>query len=285
MKKSSKKEIRKEEYHSPYHGLFFKVKKVHFNEKSPFQKIEVIENDFFGKILIIDNLVQTTEKDEFFYHEMLIHPAFTTHPSPQKILIIGGGDGGALREVLRYQVKEVVLIEIDEKVIEASRKFFPNLSHSFKDKRVKVIIANAAEYIKKLREKFDIVIVDSSDPVGPSKALFQKEFFSSLKKIVKKDGIIIAQTGSPLYHKKIIKELNKFLKKIYKIVKFYISPVPTYPSGIWSFVYLSENINPLDIKRKEPSNLKYYNKDIHLTSFTLPNFIKEILYSYRENLL
>jgi len=277
MRNPSTKENRKEENHSPYHGLFFNVKKILHEEKTPFQKIEVIENEFFGKILLIDGLVQTTEKDEFFYHEMLVHPAFVSHPSPEEILIIGGGDGGALREVLRYDVRKVSLVEIDKKVIEISKKFFPKLSSSFNDSRVKVIIANGAEYVKELKEKFDILIVDSSDPIGPSKALFEKDFYISLKKIIKENGIIISQTGSPFYHKDIIKKLNETLKKIYKIVKFYISPVPTYPSGIWSFVYLSEDINPLEIKRKAPPNLKYYNEDIHFASFALPNFLRHLL--------
>jgi spermidine synthase len=268
---------RREEYHSPYHGLFFNVKKILFEEKTQFQKIEVFENEFFGKVLLIDGLVQTTEKDEFFYHEMLVHPAFTSHPSPEEILIIGGGDGGALREILRYNVRRVNLVEIDEKVIEISKKFFPKLSSSFDDPRVKVIIANGAEYVKDLKEKFDILIVDSSDPIGPSKALFEKDFYISLKKILKENGVIVSQTGSPFYHQDIIKRLNETLRKIYKVVKFYISPVPTYPSGIWSFVYLSDSINPLEIKRNAPPNLKYYNKDIHFASFTLPNFMKKLL--------
>ncbi len=277
MRNPSTGENRKEEKHSPYHGLFFFAKKILHEEKTPFQKIEVIENEFFGKILLIDDLVQTTEKDEFFYHEMLVHPAFVSHPSPQQILIIGGGDGGALREVLHYKIKKVNLVEIDKKVIEISKKFFPNLSSSFEDKRVKIVIANGAEYIKSLDERFDIIIVDSSDPVGPSKALFGEDFYNSLKKIINENGVIVSQTGSPFYHQNIIKKLNKCFKEIYKTVKFYISPVPTYPSGIWSFVYLSENVNPLELKRQPPPNLKYYNKDIHFASFTLPNFIKELL--------
>ncbi len=275
MKKSFK--LITKEKHTAYHGLYFKIKRVLYSEESPFQKIEVVENEFFGKILFLDNLVQTTEKDEFFYHEMLTHPALVTHPSPKNVLIIGGGDGGALRETLRYPIKKTVLVEIDKKVIEVSKKFFPQMARSFEDKRVEIVIANGSDYVKNLKEKFDIIIVDSSDPVGPSKALFKKEFYQLLKSRINNEGIITAQTGSAFYHLEKIKEINNFLKETFSIVRFYTCPVPTYPSGIWSFVFLSEKINPLNIKREPPEVLKYFNIDVHRASFSLPNFLKNIL--------
>lgn len=277
MEKSSKKDSFIKEEHSKYHGLYFKAKRILYSEKSTYQKIDVIENEFFGKVLFLDDLLQTTEKDEFFYHEMLTHPALVTHPCPEDILIIGGGDGGALKEVLRYPVKKVILVEIDEKVIEASKKFFPEMSNSFEDKRVEIVISNGADYVINTQEKFDIIIIDSSDPVGPSKSLFKKDFFLSLKKRIKDEGIIIAQAGSAFYHLEKIKELNNFLKEIFSVVNFYISPVPTYPAGLWSFVFLSEKINPFNIKRNPPKFLKYFNLDVHRASFSLPNFLKNIL--------
>ncbi|MFQ6083677.1 MAG: polyamine aminopropyltransferase [Candidatus Aminicenantia bacterium] len=276
-KKPSKGKLWIKENHSPYHGLFFEVNKTLYAEKSPYQKIEVIENKFFGKVLFLDGLIMTTEKDEFFYHEMITHPALVTHPAPKEILIIGGGDGGALKEVLRYSIEKVILVEIDQKVIEVSKKFFPQLAFSFEDERVEIIFADGADYVKSSDRHFDIVIIDSSDPVGPAKVLFRKEFFKILKHRLNQNGIIVAQTESPFYHLETIKELSSIFREIFSIVKFYTCPVPTYPAGFWSFVFLSENIDPFQIRREPPSSLKYFNLEIHRAAFSLPNFLKQAL--------
>jgi len=262
------------EYHSSFNGLFFKIKNLLYSQQSTYQKIEVIENEYFGRILLLDGLIQTTERDEFFYHEMLVHPAFISHPNPQDILIIGGGDGGALKEILRYPVKRIWLVEIDSEVIEVSKKYFPWLSSALKDERVKLEITDGNEFIQKINKKFDVVLVDSSDPVGPSRCLHEKDFYKKLKNCLNREGIVVAQTGSSLYHLAQIKEKNAFLKKLFKNVCFYESPVPTYPGGNWCFVYLSDEINPLFLKREPPPGLKYFNRDIQISAFSLPNFFK-----------
>lgn len=266
------------EYHTASGGLFLKTKKILSKKDSSYQKIEVIENEYLGRVLLLDGLVQTTERDEFFYHEMLVHPALVSHPDPQSVLIIGGGDGGALKEVLRYPLKLVRLVEIDSQVIEASKQFFPWLASSLKDKRTELVIDDGSRFIGNTEEKFDVILIDSSDPVGPSTSLHQRDFYEKLEERLKPKGIVAAQAGSILYHFEQIKEKNAFLKEIFKFVFFYISPTPTYPGGSWCYVFLSDEIDPLkNIKRDPPPGLKYYNLGIHSAAFALPNFLKQQL--------
>jgi len=264
------------EYHSASSGIFFKLKRVLYRGNSPYQKIEIIENEYFGRILLLDGLVQTTERDEFFYHEMLVHPAFVTHPAPQDLLVIGGGDGGVLKEVLRYPIKHTYLVEIDRQVIKVCQEYFPWLSPSLKDKRTELVIADGREFIEKTERTFDIVFVDSSDPGGPSTSLHERDFYKKLKNCLNFGGVVVSQVGSPFYHLESIKKKNAFLKKLFKIVCFYMSPVPTYPGGSWCFVFLSDEIQPLKIKRDPPRGLEYFNLDIHRAAFSLPNFLKHL---------
>lgn len=278
FKKNRKADLsERKEYHTESSGVFFKTKKLLYRQSSPYQNIEVINNEYFGRILLLDDLVQITERDEFFYHEMLVFPALLTHPSPQDILVIGGGDGGVLKEILRNPVRYACLVEIDSQVIEVSRKYFPWLSPSLKDKRAELVIADGKEFIEEIERKFDIVFVDSSDPVGPSAYLHEEEFFFKLKKCLKPEGIVVTQAGSPFYNLGSIKDKNDYLKKLFKTVCFYMSPVPTYPGGSWCYVFLSDKVQPLDIKRDPPAGLNYFNLDIHRAAFSLPNFLKEKL--------
>ncbi|MFB0565800.1 MAG: polyamine aminopropyltransferase [Candidatus Aminicenantaceae bacterium] len=265
------------EYHTSFNGVFFKIKKLLYSCRSQYQKIEIIDNEHFGRILLLDGLVQTSERDEFFYHEMLVHPAFMTHPSPQRILIIGGGDGGSLKEVLRYTIERVWLVEIDSEVVEASKKFFPWLLNSLKDERVRLEIADGDELIQQIDMKFNVIVVDSSDPVGPSRSLHETTFFERIKRCLTPGGIVVTQMGSPFYHLNRIKEKEVSLQKLFKIVRFYLGPVPTYPGGLWCFVFLSDDVNPFSLKRKPPPGLKYFNQDIHRSAFYLPNFMREQL--------
>ena len=265
------------EYYTPSSGIFFKASKQLYKQDSPYQKIEVIENEHFGRILLLDGLVQTTEKDEFFYHEMLVHPVFLSHPEPRSVLIIGGGDGGVLKEVLRYPVENVCLVEIDPQVIKVSQEYFPWLSTCLKNERTELIIADGTEFIGQTNKTFDIVCVDSSEPVGPSVSLHEEDFYQNMKRCFREDGIIAAQAGSPFYHLDSIRKKNDFLKSLFKIVNFYSSPVPTYPGGSWAFVFLSDKVHPSDIKGNPPEELKYFNPDIHRAAFSLPNFFKNEL--------
>jgi spermidine synthase len=264
------------EYHTSSAGLFFTAESVLYSKKSAHQKIDVIRNKSFGKILLLDGLVQTTEKDEFFYHEMLIHPAATAHSSLQNILIIGGGDGGALKEILRYPVKTVFHVEIDAEVIEVGKKYFPWLSPSLDDKRVELVIADGLEFLRERERTFDVVFVDSSEPIGPSVSLHRRDFYESVKKSLnREEAVVVAQIGSPLYHLEFIRDCRKSFNEIFKTVRFYVGPAPSYPGGSWCYAFLSDNVDPLILRREPPSRLRYYNQDIHQAAFALPPFIKD----------
>jgi spermidine synthase len=264
------------EYQTPTSGVFFRVKKVLYDKRSKFQKIEIIENKEYGRVLLLDGLVQTTEKDEFFYHEMLVHPAMASHARPKKVLIIGGGDGGALRETLRYPVERAWLCEIDGQVIEACRKHFDWLKRAFEDGRAELVIGDGNVFIRKTKDKFDVILVDSSDPVGPSTILHSRVFYEKLKTCLASGGIVAAQAGSQVLHLEEHREKSAFLKKLFKHASFYLGPVPTYPVGMWCYNFLSDAVDPL-AKRKlrVPGGLKYYNPEIHRAAFALPNFLAD----------
>ncbi len=250
-----------------------KIKKVLFRKKSKFQKIEIFESFDWGKVLALDSLFMVTEKDEFFYHESLVHPLLSSIKNPEKVLIIGGGDGGTLREVLKHPIKDIVQVEIDEEVVKACKKFFSWTSKVFKDKRVKLIFEDANIFIKKTKDKFDVIILDTSDPVGPAKVFYKREFYRNLRKILKKNGGISIQAESPIHHLKTIKNLYKILKEEFKSVLPYLSPMPTYPGGLWLYFFVFnkkvKSLKPLRI----PEKTKYYNKDIHFAGFKMPEFL------------
>ena len=263
------------EYHTPTSGIFFVPRRRLLASKTRFQNLEVYETESFGRVLLLDGLVQTTERDEFFYHEMLVHPALTAHPEPRDILIIGGGDGGALREVFRHRVKRATLVEIDEAVIETCREYFPGLASSFDNPKARVEIADGNDFIRETKDRFDVILVDSSDPVGPSVILHQQRFFAALKKRLKPGGVIAAQAGSPVFHLDHLKRKAAFLKRLFRFSSYYWGPVPTYPGGYWCYAFLSDGIDPRTaLRRNPPRGLKYYNKSVHGAAFASPEFMK-----------
>ncbi len=269
--------IQIKEYHGKDFGLFFEPTSILYEKYSPFQKITVIDTESVGRVLLIDGLVMFSELDEFFYHEMIVHPAMVSHPDPEKILVIGGGDGGTVREILRYHVEEIYLVEIDQEVIEVSKRFFPQISGSLSSEKVKIINSDGAEFLRNSCEKFDIIIVDSSDPVGPSISLFTEDFVDSVISHLKKGGVYISQSGSPIFQKEHLKEFFKLVKNKFKIANLYLAPVTTYPGTIWSFIAGSFETDINDIKRRPPEGLKFYNIEIHKLAFSLPNFVREII--------
>ena len=266
------------EFQTPSQGIFFKVRKTLYRGKSTFQRIELVENEAFGRVLLLDGLVQTTDADEFFYHEMLVHPALTLHPAARDVLIVGGGDGGALREVLRHKVRRARLCEIDGQVIDVCRKHYPWLRKDFADPRAVLTVADGNAFIAETEERYDVILVDSSDPVGPSTVLHAKAFYARLKGLLKLGGIIAAQAGALLYHQAEHRRKYRFLKPMFRHAAFYTCPVPTYPGGTWCFVYLSDAVDPLPKKTAKPRpGLKYYNPEIHRAAFALPTFMRRSL--------
>ncbi len=261
---------------------------VLYDKSSQYQRVRVLDTYSYGKMLAIDNMVMCTERDESHYHEMISHPALFSHGKIADVLIVGGGDGGTAREVLKHDtVKSVKLVEIDENVIEASKEHLPSISSGFSDSRLELIVGDGIEYVKNQKSgSFDLVIVDGSDPVGPAEGLFTAGFYKDCHRILNDDGVLVTQSESPHFNTDAFIELNAVLNGIFgkDNVKVLLCSIPTYPSGIWSFNVASKgkcdvlkiNESYYDSFGKHDS-LEYYNKKIHTASFALPNGVKKNL--------
>ncbi len=273
------------EKQTPHHGITSKVKKSLHTEQTEFQQLDVLETIQFGKMLVLDGMVMTTDVDEFVYHEMITHIAMNTHPNPKQVLVIGGGDGGAIREVLRYDsVERAVLAEIDGKVVEASKKYFPQIAAGLTDPRVEIQVVDGIQYVKENKNRFDVILVDSTEPVGPAVGLFEKSFYQSIAESLNEDGIMVAQTESPWFNRDLISRVFQDISSLFPITRLYTASIPTYPSGLWSFTVGSKKYDPLQV---EETNLKsfdtrYYHPGLHKSVFQLPRFVQELLISKEE---
>ncbi|MGA1845777.1 polyamine aminopropyltransferase [Deferribacter abyssi] len=260
-----------------------KIKKTLYSGKSPYQKIDILESEDLGRILLLDDFIMLTEAHEFAYHEMIAHVPLYAHPNPENVLIIGGGDGGTAREVVKHDiVKKCVMCEIDGMVVEKSKEFLPTVASAFDNPKLNLMIDDGVKFIKDNKDSFDVIIIDSTDPIGPAEGLFKQEFYRHVFKCLKDDGIMVAQAENPYYYTNIQKDMFNNLKAVFPIVAMYLSFIPFYPSGMWAFAFASKkyrfNDNPRisDIKNMEKS-FKYFNKDIFYGCFALPNFAKEVL--------
>lgn len=278
------------EFYNERTGLTVGLKQVLFSEQTPYQKVEVYETDTWGNLMTIDGMVMLSEKDEFVYHEMLTHVGMFAHPNPKTVLIIGGGDGGTAREVMRHpSVERVDMVEIDEAVVRASKLHMPNVG-DFENPKLNVIYDNGLEFVKKAKDEYDVVIIDGSDPVGPAVDLFKKEFYQNCYDCLKSDGILTAQTESPWvghYHESI-SNLFTVLDDVFEVSKMYLAFIPLYPTGMWSLAFASKGIDPHSeevltrVKEgtsKWADSLQYYNEQMHTGSFAIPNFVRNILTS------
>ncbi len=261
--------------------------KLLYKEKTPYQDLRIYKTECFGNLLLLDGAIQTTEKDEFIYHEMLTHTVMLIHPQPKRILIIGGGDGGILKEVTKYKdVESIYLVEIDKRVIEISQKYLKAIcQNSFEDKRVNIIIEDGAKFVKKTKEKFDIVIVDSPDPIGVAKVLFSTKFYKDIFNCLGKDGLIIRHTGSTILQESVLEGNWKILNKIFPYVWIHLIATPTYIGGFFSLTVASKKIDlfKIDIDKLEKKfnrlkiKTKYYNPYLHIASCVLPEYIRRKL--------
>lgn len=273
------------EEHTKNVRFSMKVKKHLFTEKSEFQKVDVLDTYEFGKVLTIDGLVMITEKDEFIYHDMIVHVPMATNPKIKNVLVIGGGDGGTVRELTRYNtIERIDMVEIDELVVKASIEYLPITSSKLNDERVNLYFEDGIKFIEGKENVYDLIIVDSTDPIGPGEGLFTNEFYSNCYKALTEDGILVNQSESPYYEldaKELVRSSSK-LRRIFPIAKVYQFHIPTYPSGHWLFGFASKKLDPIkDFKKDEweKFNLKtkYYNTDIHIGAFYLPTYVKEMI--------
>lgn len=260
------------------------VKRLLVSRQSPFQKIDVYDTVSFGRMLVHDQVIMATESDEAHYHEMIAHVPLCVHPNPQKVLVIGGGDGGTVRELLKHpDVETVHLCEIDEMVVEVCREYFPGLSGGLSDPRVNCFFEDGAAFVEARKGEYDVIIVDSSDPIGPAEVLFQERFYRHLHAALREDGILVSQSESFHYHREIIENLAAHAAAIFPVYRYYITMVPTYPSGVIGFSFCSKSYDPLADFRPERitplGRLRYYNRDIHRGSFALPESFRSFLES------
>jgi spermidine synthase len=275
------------EEHSPNVRFSIKVDKHLYSEKSKFQRIDIMESNEFGRFLTLDSLMMVTEKDEFIYHDMIVHVPMATNPNIKKVLVIGGGDGGSVRELTRYTtIEHIDLVEIDKSVVEACKIHLPQVASKLEDERVHIYFEDGLKFVRKIENEYDLIIVDSTDPFGPGEGLFTKEFYGNCYKALTEEGILVNQHESPYYaiYANSLKKAHARIVEFFPITKVYQAHIPTYPSGHWLFGFASKKYDPItDFDSEKWENLglntKYYNTALHRGSFALPNYVKELLES------
>jgi len=269
------------EKQTPSVGITCKISETLHNEQTPFQHMSVIDTEQFGRMLVLDGMVMTTIKDEFVYHEMISHVALNTHPNPENVLVIGGGDGGAIREVIKNpKVKKATLVEIDGRVIEISKQYLPEIAVALEgNPKVEVLVDDGIAHIENMKGNYDVILVDSTEPIGPAEGLFALDFYRQIYEALKEDGIMVAQTESPFFNDDLIRRVYKDIASVFPITKLYLASIPTYPSGLWSFTMGSKKWDPEQVDESSLPDLetKYYSPDIHKAVFRLPNFVKNLL--------
>jgi spermidine synthase len=269
------------EKQTPVHGITSKITQTLHTEKTEFQDMAVIDTEQFGRMLVLDGMVMTTLKDEFVYHEMISHLALNTHPNPENVLVIGGGDGGAIREIVKNpKVKKATLVEIDGRVIEISKQYLPEIAVALTNNpKVEVKVEDGIKHINESANQYDVILVDSTEPIGPAVGLFALDFYKAIHKALKADGIMVAQTESPFFNADLISRVYKDISGVFPICKLYLANIPTYPSGLWSFTMGSKQYDPEQIDEKNLPELetKYYTPDIHKSVFRLPKFVQNLL--------
>ncbi|MFA7672531.1 MAG: polyamine aminopropyltransferase [Clostridia bacterium] len=265
--------------------LSIRVDKQLFTGHSNYQRIDVFESPEFGRFLTLDGYMMLTERDEFIYHEMITHVPMAVHPDAKKVLVIGGGDGGVLRELSKYTgIERIDIVEIDEMVVNVCKEYLKQTACGFDDPRVNVFYQDGMKFIRRHEDEYDIIIVDSTDPFGPGEGLFTKEFYGNCFKALKEDGVMVNQHESPFYKEDAaaMKRAHKRIYDSFPLCKVYQAHIPTYPSGHWLFGFASKKYHPVrDLDSKKWNALgidtRYYNTNLHRGSFYLPIYVEEML--------
>ena len=255
------------------------------SKKSAVQQIDILDTPAYGRVLVLDGGLMTTEKDEFIYHEMITHVPMAVNPNVKNVLVIGGGDGGTVRELTKYKkIESIDLVEVDKDVVLLAKKYLPFTSSKLKDKRVSVWFEEGLRYVRGKKAEYDLIIVDSSDPYGPAEGLFTREFYGTCFKALKDDGILINQHESPFYsaHQRSVRDAHKHIAVEFPVSTVYQCHIPSYPSGHWLFGFASKKYHPIDDLdaarwNKLGIRTRYYNTDLHRGAFALPNYVKALL--------
>jgi spermidine synthase len=273
------------ENHSDNVRFSIRVDKQLYSAKSSFQRIDIFEAEEFGRFLTLDGLMMVTEKDEFIYHDMIVHVPMATNPDIKKVLVIGAGDGGTVRELTRYaSIERIDMVEIDKMVVDACLEFLHQTSCSLSDPRVNIFYEDGLKFVRDKVDQYDLIIVDSTDPFGPGEGLFTKEFYGNCYKALTSDGILVNQHECPYYdsYARSMKRAHRRIRELFPIAYVYQAHIPTYPSGHWLFGFASKRFDPLsDLDASKWNSLglktKYYNTDLHRGCFAIPTYVKELL--------
>lgn len=273
------------EDHSEEVRFSIKVNRPIYSGQSDFQRIDIFDTNEFGKIFTLDGLIMVTEKDEFIYHDMIVHVPMATNPNIKKVLVIGAGDGGTVRELTRYKtIEKIDMVEIDKKVVDICLEHFKQTSCALNDSRVTLYFEDGIKFMSQKSNEYDLIIVDSTDPIGPGEGLFTMQFYSDCFAALNENGILVNQHESPYYdmYAKSMKRTHKRIKEVFPISKLYQAHIPTYASGHWLFGFASKKYDPVkDLDANAWNSLgletKYYNTDLHIGSFALPNYVKDML--------
>lgn len=273
------------ELHSADVKLSIKVDQQLFSGQSEFQRIDVFDSKEFGRFLTLDGYMMLTEKDEFIYHEMIVHVPMAVHPEAKKVLVIGAGDGGVIRELCRYDtIEQIDMVEIDELVVQVCKKYLPTTACCFNDPRLTIYYQDGLKFVRSKEAEYDLIIVDSTDPFGPGEGLFTKEFYGNCFKALNDTGIMVNQHESPFYHDDAMamQRAHKRIVESFPISRVYQAHIPTYPSGHWLFGFAAKKDHPIHDFSKEKwqalgLKTKYYNPGIHVGAFALPNYVEELL--------
>jgi len=273
------------EKHTEHVKFSIQVDRQLYSSQSEFQRIDIFSSKEFGRFLTLDGYMMLTQKDEFIYHEMMVHVPMAVHPKVRKVLVIGGGDGGTARELIRYPaIEQIDVVEIDEEVVSACRAHLPQTACGFDDERVRLYYEDGLKYVRRYEDAYDLILVDSTDPFGPGEGLFTKEFYGNCYKALKADGIMVNQHESPFYPNDAVamQRAHKRIVDSFPISKVYQAHIPTYPSGHWLFGFASKRYHPLadqDADRWKALGIqtRYYNEQLHKGAFALPNYVEEML--------
>jgi len=273
------------EPHTPNVKLSIRVDRQLYSGESDLQQIDVFESPEFGRFLVLDGNVMLTEKDEFIYHEMLVHVPMAVHPHVRKVLVIGAGDGGAVRELAKYPgIEQVDMAEIDEQVVQVCKTYLPKVASSMEDERLHIYYEDGLKFVRRKENEYDLIIVDSTDPFGPGEGLFTKEFYDNCYKALKEDGIMVNQHESPFYEADATAcmRAHKRIVESFPISRVYQAHIPTYPSGHWLFGFASRKYHPvhdLDADRwlERGIETRYYTPRLHMGAFCLPAYVEKLL--------
>ena len=273
------------ERHTPNVKLSIRVNRQLYSGQSEFQRIDVFESREFGRFLTLDGYMMLSERDEFIYHEMMVHVPMAVHPSVKRVLVIGAGDGGVIRELSRYEtVEEIHMVEIDPLVVEVCRKYLPQTACRLDDPRVHIFYEDGLRFIRSRENEYDLIIVDSTDPFGPGEGLFTKEFYGNCYKALREDGIMVNQHESPFYEEDAaaMQRAHKRIVESFPISRVYQAHIPTYPSGHWLFGFASKRYHPVHDLNAAAWNLRgigarYYTTRLHAGAFALPAYVEELL--------